>query len=203
MDVIIRHTSRGCVSAWAGNFFFMKWKVLASKYLFRKPWLTVREERCELPNGKVMEAYYVLEYPTWVTCFALTKDNKVVLVSQYRHGLGVISLETPGGVVDAGETIEDAIAREMKEETGYVFESFENLGRISANPATTNNYMYMFLARGGEKIAEQSLDETEEVEVKVHTLEEVKELLREKKIVQALHASCMFYALEKLGELHY
>src|SRR5437762_3997154 len=120
----------------------MNWKVLESKYIFREPWLTVRQEKCELPNGKIMEAYYTLEYPTWVTCFALTKDNQVVLVRQYRHGLDVISLETPGGVVDEGESVETAVARELKEETGYVFESIESLGKISANPATTNNYMH-------------------------------------------------------------
>ena len=181
----------------------MKWKVLESKYIFRAPWLTVRQEKCELPNGKIMEAYYTLEYPTWVTCFALTKDNQVVLVRQYRHGLNVISLETPGGVVDEGESVETAVARELKEETGYVFESIESLGKISANPATTNNYMYMFLARGGEKVSGQSLDETEDVAVELYSLDEVKELIRGQKIVQALHVSCMLYALERLGELRY
>src|SRR5689334_9300479 len=138
----------------------MEWKVLESEYLYKEPWLTVRKEKCELPNGKIMQAYYTLEYDTWVTAFALTKDNKVVLIKQYRHGLGVESIETPGGVVDKGESLETAVARELKEETGYAFSSFEYLGKICANPATTNNYMHMFLAKGGEKVGEQSLDET-------------------------------------------
>lgn len=181
----------------------MEWKVLESEYLFNEPWLTVRKEKCELPDGRLMPAYYVLEYPKWVTAFALTKDKKVVIVKQYRHGLGVVSTELPGGVVDKGETPEVAIARELKEETGYVFESYEFIGKICANPATTNNYMYMFIAKGGEKVAEQSLDDTEDVEVVIHTMDEIKQLMRENKIVQALHASAIFYALEKLGELQY
>jgi ADP-ribose pyrophosphatase len=181
----------------------MEWKVLESEYLYKQPWLTVRKEKCELPNGKIMQAYYTLEYDTWVTGFALTKDNKVVLIRQYRHGLGVISIETPGGVVDKGETTEAAVVRELKEETGYEFESIEYLGKICANPATTNNYMHMYLARGGEKVADQSLDETEDVEVLLYTIDEVKQLVRENKIVQALHTSCIFYALEKLGVLSY
>lgn len=181
----------------------MKWKILETEYLYRQPWLTVRKERCELPNGKIMEAYYTLEYPTWVTAFALTKDHKVVMVKQYRHGLDVISLETPGGVVDDEEDLVTAVARELKEETGYEFSSFEELGKISANPATSNNYMHMFLATGGEKTGEQKLDETEDVTVHLYSIEEVKKLIRDHQIVQALHTSCIFYALERLGELRY
>src|SRR4051812_44168491 len=148
----------------------MEWKVLESEYLYKHPWLTVRKEKCELPNGKIMEAYYTLEYGTWVTAFGLTREGKVLLVKQYRHGLGVISIETPGGVVDEEENLETAVAREMREETGYDFDSFEYLGKISANPATTNNYMHMFLARGGIKAGDQKLDETEDVEVMVLSL---------------------------------
>lgn len=148
-------------------------------------------------------SYYILEYPDWVSAFALTEDNKVLLVRQYRHGLDVISTELPGGVIDKGETEAAAIARELKEETGYVFESIEKLGKIAPNPATSNNYMHMFLARGGKKVAEQNLDETEDVEVLTYTIDEVKQLLKEQKIVQALHVTCMFYALEKLGQLKY
>lgn len=182
----------------------MEWKVLQSEYLFKdKPWLTIRKEKCELPNGKIMPAYYIIEYPSWASVVALTKDNKAVFVQQYRHGLGVISIELPGGVVDPGETPEQGVKREIREETGYVFESYEYLGKIAPNPATSNNYMHMFLARGGEKVTGQSLDETEDVEVVLYTLDEVKQLLRENKIVQSLHCTTLFYAFSRLGLLTY
>jgi ADP-ribose pyrophosphatase len=179
----------------------MKWKVLNSNYLFNEPWLTIRKEKCELPNGKIMPAYYILEYPEWVSAFALTKDNKVVMVRQWRHGLGVESTELPGGVVDKGETPEIAIRRELKEETGFEFESFEFLGKVSANPATSNNHMHMYLARGGEKVSGQSLDETEDVVVETYTIEEVKQLIKDNKIIQALHVTCSIYALMHLNEI--
>ncbi|HEX2607063.1 MAG TPA: NUDIX hydrolase [Flavisolibacter sp.] len=179
----------------------MEWKVLESEYLYNEPWLTIRKEKCELPNGKLMPAYYTLEYPSWVSAFALTDEGKVVMVRQYRHGLGVVSTELPGGVVDKGESVETAIARELKEETGYEFESFEKLGTISANPATSNNYMHMFLAKGGKKVSDQSLDETEDVEVLFHSIDEVKQLLRENKIIQALHVTTILYALNRLGDV--
>ena len=181
----------------------MKWKVLESEYLFKQPWLTVRQDKCELPNGKIMPAFYVLEYPTWVSAFALTKDNKVVMIKQYRHGIEEITTEVPGGVVDQGEDSETAIRRELMEETGYEFESLEFLGKVCANPSTGDNYLHMYLARGGEKVADQKLDETEDVEVVIYTIDEVKKLLRENKILQSLHVSCIFYALNRIEEMQY
>jgi len=181
----------------------MRWKVLSSEYINNEPWLVTRRDVCELPNGNIMQAYYVYEFPTWVSAFALTKNNEVVLVKQYRHALGAISIETPGGVVDKGEKLTDAIKREVLEETGYVFETTEYLGKVSPNPATNNNLMYMYLLTGGEKVAEQNLDHTEDLQVLLLTIDEVKQLLRENKIIQALHTTCMFYALNKLGEMQY
>lgn len=181
----------------------MRWKVLESEYLFNEPWLTIRKDKCELPNGNIMPAFYVQEYPTWVSAFALTEDNKVVMIKQYRHGIEEVTTETPGGVVDDGEDPETAIRRELMEETGYEFESFELLGKVCANPSTANNYLHMYLARGGKKTGEQKLDETEDVKVVIYTIEEVKQLLKENKIVQSLHVSCIFYALNHLGEMKY
>jgi len=65
----------------------MKWKVLASEYLHQEPWLTIRQDKCELPDGQVVPPFYVQEYPDRVNAFALTKDNQVVMVKQYRHGI--------------------------------------------------------------------------------------------------------------------
>lgn len=181
----------------------MKWKVLESEYLFNEQWLTLRKEKCELPNGKIMQAYYTLEYPTWVNAFALTEDNKVVLVKQYRHGLGQEGIEMPGGVAEKGETPEEACRRELLEETGYAFDQFEYLGKVCANPATTNNFTHMFLATGGKKVAEQKLDETEDVEVLFYTIDEVKDLVRQNLIMQSLHVNTIFYALKKLGNIQF
>lgn len=181
----------------------MKWKVLESEYLFTEPWLTIRRDKCELPNGRIMPAFYVQEYPTWVCAFALTKESKVVMIKQYRHGIQEISIEPPGGVVDKGEEPLTAIKREVMEETGYEFESYEFLGRVCANPSTGDNYLHMFLATGGKKTGEQKLDDTEDVEVVLYAMDELKQLLKENKIVQSLHVSCIFYALNHLGQMRY
>lgn len=180
----------------------MKWKTLSSETLFNDRWFKVRRERCETPDGRIIDPYYVYDFSTWVGAVALTADNRVVMVRQYRHALGETCIEIPGGCVDDTDaSIEAAIARELLEETGYRFSAFDYLGRISPNPSTNSNLLHMYLARGGEKVAEQSLDPNEEIEVVLYSLEEVKQLLRENRIVQAMHVSALFYALEKMGEV--
>ena len=182
----------------------LKWEKISSEYLFKATWFTIRKDKCETPEGKIIDPYYVYEFPTWVTALALTEENKVVMVRQYRHALGETILEIPGGCVDdTDKSLEDAIARELLEETGYSFKKYDYLGKISPNPSTNDNWMHMFLATGGVKTAEQNLDHNEEIEVYILSIEEVKQLLRENKIVQSLHATAIFYALDKLGKLKY
>jgi len=107
------------------------------------------------------------------------------------------------GVIDPGEEPQHAMRRELLEETGYQFDSIEEIGTVSPNPATSTNYMHMFLATGGKKVAEQKLDATEDVEVLIHSIDEVKQMLKANKIIQSLHVTTAFYALEKLGLLNY
>jgi 8-oxo-dGTP pyrophosphatase MutT (NUDIX family) len=178
----------------------MKWKTLSSEYLFNEPWLTVRKDVCETPQGKIIDPYYVYEFPDWVAAVPVTEDGKIVMVRQYRHALGEICTELPGGCVDDTDlNYEEAVKRELLEETGYTFSSYQYLGKISANPSSNNNLMHMFLATGGRKVAEQKLDVNEEIEIDLFTVEEVKQLIRENKIIQAMHVTCIMYALEKLG----
>ncbi len=179
----------------------LTWKKLSSTYIHKGPWATLRSDRCEMPDGHIVEDYYVLEYSNWVNAVAITEDNKVLMVNQYRHAAEIVSLEIPGGVIDAGETPEQALRRELLEETGYQFDDFELLCVIYANPSTANNHTYCYLARGGKKVQEQHLDEQEELVVETFTIAEVKKLLLENKIAQALHCAGLFYALTKLGEL--
>ena len=182
----------------------LKWKTLSSEYLFTDLWFKVRKDICEAPDGRIIDPYYVYEFPEWATAFALTEDDKVIMVKQYRHPVEEVIIELPGGVVDATDKdYQKAIERELLEETGYTFTSFESLGRISANPSTNTNWMHMFLAKGGKKVAEQKLDHNEEIIVELLTIDEVKKLVKENKIVQAMHITCILYALEKIGELSY
>jgi ADP-ribose pyrophosphatase len=179
----------------------MNWKILSSEYLFKDLWFTVRKDVCETPQGKIIDPYYVYEFPTWVSALATTADNKVIMVRQYRHGLQETILEVPGGCVDdTDKDYQQAIARELLEETGYEFTNYEYLGKVSPNPSTNNNWMHMYLATGGIKVKEQELDHNEEIEVLLMDIDEVRSLLAENKIVQALHVCTIMYGLAKLHQ---
>ena len=96
------------------------WKVLKSEYLSSQPWFTVRREEVELPNGNRIPEYYIFEYPEWINVIAITKEQKFVFVSQYRHGLGITAYELCAGVCEKEDASPLVSAqRELLEETGY------------------------------------------------------------------------------------
>ena len=179
----------------------LNWKTLSSEYIHKGPWATLRSDKCEMPDGKIVDQYYVLEYPTWANAVALTADNKIIMVRQYRHAADIVSLEIPGGVIEDGEEPEAGMLRELLEETGYQFDEIELISEVNANPSTANNKTLCYLAKGGKKVQEQQLDEHEQIIVEEYTIAEVKQLLADNKIAQALHCTGLFYALMKMGEL--
>ena len=181
------------------NQTIKEWKVLESEYLVRRPWLTARRDRLELPDGRIIPEYYVLEYPDWVNVIAITKDGQFVMERQYRHATRKISLELPCGVMEEGETPLEAAQRELLEETGFGGGQWKKLMELSPNPSAMSNMTHCFLAIGVEKIAEQHLDETEELSVLFMTKEEVKRMLNENQICQALMVAPLYkyiYAAE-------
>lgn len=176
-------------------------KVWASEYLFKRPWLTVRRESIQLPNGNDVPEYYVLEYPTWVNTIAITQHGEFVFVRQYRHGLGETHFELCAGVCDPEDASpEDAARRELMEETGYGGGQWQELMVISANPATHTNLTHCFVATNVERLSAPHLETTEDLSVHLFSGDQVRELLQCDGIKQALHVAPLWrYMAEHHG----
>ena len=167
------------------------WKILESHHLHKN----VRIDKCELPDGKVIDGF-VLEYGDWATIVALTKEQEVVLVRQYRHGAQKVILELPGGAMeDRDESPLQGARRELLEETGYASDQFIQVGCVSPNPANQTNLIYSFLALDAQKVADQHLDETEEIEVVLKPLDEVIAMAKNGELLQSMQVSTIFFAL--------
>ena len=164
------------------------WKVLTRAYIARKFWYTVHVDKVELPTGAVIDEYFVNEYLPWVNVVAVTTDEQVLLIRQYRHGLGRVSFEIPAGTTEAGETsLEDAARRELAEETGYGGGRWSPLTTLSANSALQNNLTYTFLAEGVEPLGAARPDADEDLRLHLVTLTELETLVEDGEFVQALH----------------
>lgn len=157
----------------------LKCKTLSSKYLCKKPWLTVRKDKIQLANGKINPAYYVLEYPDWINVIAETEDGKIIIEKQFRQGTKEISTEICSGVIEKYETPLQAAKRELKEETGYVSDEWRATSVLHPNSSTSNNSVHSFTCKNARKVSEQHLDETEDVIFELKDKKEVFEMLKD------------------------
>jgi len=173
-----------------------EWKTLKSEYLHKSPFGNIRKDACLLPNGQMIDDYYVQEYSDWVNAVVITKENKLVLVEQYRHAGKGYFLEIPAGKREGNETHEEGIVREVKEETGYISKDKPIfLGEFMVNPATQNNMVKTYLIHEAYKAYEQDLDATEDINVKLYDFSNFGELILSKKIkTQLFTASAYFMA---------
>lgn len=178
-----------------------KWKVLNSEHLIKEPWCTVRKDWVKLPSGTEIPSYYILEYPMWTNILGITKDKQFVFVKQYRHGLRATTYELPAGVCDDTDaSFMDAAKRELLEETGYGNGNWSLLTTISANPGTHTNMCYCYLATDIEKVTEPHLENTEDLDVELLSLDQVKQILLNDEIKQAMHVAPLwkYMAINKL-----
>ena len=146
---------------------------LASTRIF-----TLRERRGSSPTRPGVNGRFVyLDSADWVNVIALTDDEQVVLIEQFRHGTAEVTLEIPGGLIDPGEVPLAAGVRELLEETGFGAGQASVIGRVSPNPAILNNHCYTVLVRGVRRVADPAPETHEEIGVRLAPLAQVSSLV--------------------------
>jgi 8-oxo-dGTP pyrophosphatase MutT (NUDIX family) len=178
------------------------WKILESEIAIQTPFLRLRKDTIELPDGTIVRDYYVRESRGFALIVPVAPDGRFVLIRQYKHGVDEYMLEFPAGAIDPGETPLACAIRELAEETGYVGEGDpELLGSYAYDPTSSNSYFHLYLARGARKLAETSFDATEEIEVQLATAADVIGFVRDRSIRVSSQVMAVYVAFERLGIL--
>ncbi len=146
-------------------------------------------------SGEVMKRI-VLESVDWVNVVAIDRDGRLVMIRQFRFGVGYTTLEIPGGMVDAGETPLQAARRELQEETGYAGGSWATLGAVEPNPAFHDHLCHQFLARDVEPVGGQNLSDGEAIRVELMSEQAVAAAARDGEIRHVLVLSALSRVLE-------
>jgi ADP-ribose pyrophosphatase len=160
-----------------------KWKILHSKMVVDHYWCKVRQDEIELPNGQIIDDYFVNVRPEIILILPITSSKEIIFVRQYRHAVGEVLLELPAGLFNpAQESAEAAAIREMEEETGYIAQQVKKIATLYDNPSKDTNNIHLFLAENVTKSGEQRFDITEEIEVVLIPVESVREKIIQGKI---------------------
>ncbi|MDP4552709.1 NUDIX hydrolase [Alkalihalobacillus macyae] len=167
-------------------------KTLHSETIYEGRIINVRVEDVELPNGKSSKRE-LIDHPGAVAVIAMTPDNKILAVRQYRKALKKAIVEIPAGKLEPGEKPEVTAVRELEEETGYTCESLDKLISFYTSPGFANELVHLYVAKGLEKKGEQAADEDEFLDVLHLSLEEMEEMLETEEIHDAKTAYALMY----------
>lgn len=176
------------------------WKVKKTEKLVENRWLTVTKESVDLPNGEHIEDFYSVTIPDAAAIVALTDDKEIVLKQEYKHATGEELIEVPAGMFEPEEKDGLMVAkRELLEETGYTSEAWEYLGDTVESSSKLMNRMHIYLAINCKKMAEQSLDKTEELDMMVVPFNKVIEMVMTNEIKCNSSAHGILKVARKLG----
>lgn len=170
------------------------WKKIRSKPEGDFRIFKLRTDTCINPRTGQEHDFYVLDTGGWVNVIALTPDQKLVMVRQFRVGSGTVELEIPGGLMDPHET--DPVAtgiRELREETGYEGENARLLGQIWSNPAILNNRTYTVLIENCRLKHGTDFDHGEDLATELMPVAEIPRLVAEEKIGHSLVAVALYH----------
>jgi ADP-ribose pyrophosphatase len=176
------------------------WKILQSNLVLDNQWCRVRQDRVELSNGKIIDDYFVNLRPDIALILPITQKQEIVCVRQYRHGVEQILIELPAGTFNPDrENCLEAARRELEEETGYVANYLTKIATLYDNPVKDSNTIHLFLAEGVSLSSQQKLDVTEDIEVILIPIQQVKAKILAGEICVAGSIAAIFIGLDYLS----
>lgn len=174
------------------------WKVLREDSVYQaKPWLEVWRQTLRLDDGKIIDDYHRIYFPDYIAVFSETADGRVILLRQYRNGIGSVDLAFPGGSIEPGEQAKDAARRELLEETGYTSDEWQFLGQYSVHSNYGCGKAHFFYAKNAKKKLEPEANDLEATEIVFLTREELRNAITSGKM-KALDSAALA-GLMKLG----
>ncbi len=175
-----------------------QWRVRSSALMIDSPFMRMRRDTIDLPDGTMISEYFVRESNGFVMIFAMTPEREVVLVRQYRYGIDEVGLEFPAGTIDPGEDPLACAKRELQEETGYRAQRWEELLLVAAEPVRSNAVMHAYLAHDAVAVSNPSLDIGEILEVETVSIDDIPALLEQQRFGSVPCVAVGYAALARL-----
>ena len=186
----------------------LAWEEIETEHIVEDEWIDFRKSTYRYPDGRVFSPYYSYSRRDYTVIVASDEDGNYLCVRQFRQGIKEVTTEFPAGGIertdgkeygsrDAAEAALDCAKRELREETGYVSDDWTHLITVPSNATISDNYAYVFMAKNCRKAGDQNLDDTEYLNVKKLTADEIEELIRSGKFQQAVHVMAWLLAKDR------
>jgi len=183
-----------------------KWKLISSKIALDEDWFRIRQDKVKLPNGKVIDNFFVWLVEDVCMIIPVNKEGKFILTREYKYASGKIMTEFPMGLINKGEKPEKAALRELEEATGYIPKKMTLLGKIKQEPVKRLGDLFVYLAEDVVSSGRKKFDKTEDIEITTKTHTEVINMILNGKICNSASLASMFlfdkkfYSSKKAGK---